>query len=125
MTRVRRTLRQQATPAEIRLWQLLRRQQLNGFRFRRQHSVGSYVLDFYCVSAKLGIELDGAGHGTAEGRAYDAARDAWLTEMGLRVVRFQNWEVFRTPEAVLRQVAALLGSSSDLPRDGRWLAGAP
>ncbi|HLT47587.1 MAG TPA: endonuclease domain-containing protein [Rubricoccaceae bacterium] len=105
-TPTRRHLRTHGTPAEAALWTLLRNRQLHGRRFRRQHSVGPYVLDFYCPAEKLAVELDGAVHFTPERAAYDAERTRALEALGIRVLRFENRMVFEDPEAVLGAIAA-------------------
>jgi len=77
-----RELRRELTPAEGKLWSHLRLKQLCGFRFRRQHAIGSYIVDFYCPSRGLVIEIDGDTHVDRE--EYDAERTEWLEEQGLR-----------------------------------------
>ena len=67
----RKELRNGATPAEIKLWSMLKHSNLGGYKFRRQQSVGSYILDFYCPSERLAIELDGDSHFTADAVEYD------------------------------------------------------
>ncbi len=96
-----RNLRKAMPEAEKRLWALLRRKQLDGFRFRRQHPVGPYVIDFFCFGSKLAVELDGWQHGEAEARAYDARRTRWLQAQGIEVIRFWNEDVFDAPDAVV------------------------
>lgn len=81
------------TPPEARLWAALRLRTLGGTKFRRQHPVGVYVLDFYCAEAKLCIEVDGLVHGEAEQALRDKARDAWLARQGIRVVRIAAEDV--------------------------------
>jgi very-short-patch-repair endonuclease len=100
----RKDLRNNLTPAEAKLWMLVKSKQLDGRKFRRQHSVGNYILDFYCTSEKLAIELDGAHHFTEDGMKYDEVRTAYLNSVGIRVVRFENRLVFDDPEFVLREV---------------------
>jgi len=100
----RKGLRNNLTPAEAKLWTLLKNKKLDGRKFRRQHSVGSYILDFYCTVEKLAIELDGAHHFTEEGLKYDEERTAYLNSVGIRVVRFENRLVFDDPEYVLEEV---------------------
>jgi len=95
-------LRKQATPAETALWQALRNRQLNGLRFRRQHPVGRFILDFYCPSTKLVIELDGAGHENQQD--YDTARTQELEAHGYRVLRFDNQQVMNDLGAVLDEI---------------------
>ena len=96
-------LRTTPTEGEIRLWSRLRGKQIEGFRFRRQQPVGPYVVDFFCPSAKLVIEVDGGQHG--ERARQDAARSRWIEGRGYRVLRFWNNEVLANTEGV---VAAIL-----------------
>ena len=77
---------------------------LNGYKFRRQHSVGYYILDFYCPSARLAIELDGDSHFTEEAIAYDKERTAFLNALNIRVIRFLNSDVFDNLEEVCNQI---------------------
>ncbi|MBS1625660.1 MAG: endonuclease domain-containing protein [Bacteroidetes bacterium] len=100
----RQGLRNAPTPAEAALWLKLRKSQLDGRKFRRQHSVGTYILDFYCPSEMLGIELDGADHFTKEGRENDAERTAYLNSLNIRVVRFENRLVCDKIEEVLDEI---------------------
>ncbi|QXP83781.1 DUF559 domain-containing protein [Methylococcus sp. Mc7] len=99
-----RALRKHATDAETLLWRLLRNQQLAGAKFRRQHSLPPYILDFYCHALKLAVELDGGQHNSAEGQQRDARRSAYLEERGIRVLRFWNNDVLRETEAVLEAI---------------------
>lgn len=97
-----RRLRRSLTPAEEVLWQALRGGQLAGLRFRRQHPVGTFVLDFYCATFKLVVELDGGVHdGQVE---EDAARTQRLSEYGYRVLRFRNEEVLGDMGSVLERI---------------------
>ncbi len=107
MTARRRSLRRTATPAEASLWQMLRRRQAGGWRFRRQHSVGRYVLDFYCPALRLAVEVDGAIHTRPNVAAYDAVRTAWLENLGIQVVRIPNHIVLRNPAAVAQWLGTL------------------
>ncbi len=100
----RKTLRNNLTPAEASLWKLLQGHKLNGQKFRRQHSVGNYILDFYCPSQKLAIELDGAGHFTEEGIARDQQRTDFLNSCGIHVLRFENKLIFERTEWVLEEI---------------------
>src|SRR6478672_5383470 len=86
----RRKLRSRLTPAEASLWSILKNSKVDGRKFRRQHSVGKYILDFYCPSEKLAIELDGEGHFTLPAVSYDANRRRYLERCGIRVIRFEN-----------------------------------
>lgn len=94
-----RALRRDMTGPERHLWQHLRSRQLDGLKFRRQYPLGPFVLDFYCAEASLAVEVDGESHvGCGEA---DAARDRWLREQGVRVIRVTNDDVLRETEAVL------------------------
>lgn len=111
----RRHLRQHGTRAEAVLWLRLKRRQLRGRRFRRQYSVGPYVLDFYCPAERLAVELDGRGHAQAAQQQHDAARARHLTTVGIRVVRFANARVLAEPDAVLAEIAARFGTDPSAP----------
>ena len=94
--------------AERRLWQQLRRRQLCGCRFRRQHPMGPYIVDFVCIERRLVIEVDGGQH--AGHMKQDARRTAWLESRGFRVLRFWNTEVLQETEVVMEVIAAHLES---------------
>ncbi len=97
-----RRLRQNLTSAEKILWEALRNRQLDGLRFRCQHAVGSFVVDFYCAECRLAVEVDGEIH---EQRVdYDTARTTKLQQFGLRVIRFRNQEVMTNLDKVLQQI---------------------
>ena len=100
----RKNLRNNSTSAEATLWLQLKNSQLDGRKFRRQHSVGAYILDFYCPAEKLCIELDGADHYTSNGEAYDEERTKYLNSLNIRVIRFENKEVFQAIEYVLGRI---------------------
>ena len=101
-----RELRRAMTPAEKKLWQHIRDNQL-GVQFRRQHAVGPYIVDFFCAKSKLVIEVDGDTH--AEQMEYDAERTKWLNEQKqYRVIRFWNDEVLHNIEAVLAKISEML-----------------
>lgn len=110
-----RHLRNNATEAERRLWQHLRRRQVNGFKFRRQHTVGRYVCDFVCLEAGVVVELDGSQHQAQLG--YDEQRNAFLKANGFRVLRFWNGSVFSESDAVIQTIFEAL-TRQDL--DGRF-----
>jgi very-short-patch-repair endonuclease len=95
-------LRYNLTPAEQLLWQALKGKQLNGLKFRCQHPMGSFIVDFFCAKYKLIIELDGAAHD--QKIEYDDARTQQLNEFGYRVIRFRNQEVFANLDAVLEHI---------------------
>ena len=100
-----REMRRDPTEPEKRLWAKLRRKQLGGFKFRRQHPLGRFILDFYCDAAKLAVELDGASH--AEQVTYDARRTQWIARQGIHVVRFGNQQVMREMDGVLTRLLLL------------------
>jgi very-short-patch-repair endonuclease len=108
LTPVAQSLRRNATSAERRLWQGLRRGQLAGFRFRRQVILGGFVADFASFDARLIVEVDGATHSTDEEIARDAARSAVLGAQGFTILHFTNDDVFRNLVSVLETVRARL-----------------
>ncbi len=99
----RSELRTNMTESETLFWQAVRGKQL-GVKFRRQHGIGHYIVDFYCPELCLVVELDGSGHFTPEGIDYDRVRDTYLTSLGLRILRFGNNEVTQNLVDVLEQV---------------------
>jgi type I restriction enzyme M protein len=99
-----RDLRATQTDAESLMWQALRNRQIANAKFRRQHPVGPYILDFYCHEHELAIELDGSQHFTDEGKAKDQARTKALHEKGITVLRFDNHQVLTETEAVLMRI---------------------
>jgi very-short-patch-repair endonuclease len=105
----RRALRRTSTDAEAGLWAQLRAKRLAGFKFRRQHPCGPYILDFYCPAKRLAVELDGGQHFDPAVRAYDKRRDTFLRRHQIKVLRFPTDLVFREPLAVLEAIALALG----------------
>jgi very-short-patch-repair endonuclease len=106
MKRRARELRRDQTEAESLLWRAIRGEQLGGHKFRRQQTIGAYIVDFVSLDAKLVLELDGGQH--ADAVDYDAKRDAWLTSEGFHVLRFWNNDVMENLEGVLMNIAAAL-----------------
>ncbi len=107
-----RELRREMTPAERKLWQHIRNRQVAGAHFRKQHAVGTYIVDFYCAQAKLVIEVDGDSH--AEQAEYDGQRTQWLNEQkDYRVLRFTNEEVQRNFEGVLDKILEALSDATE------------
>lgn len=98
-----RQLRATPTDAELRLWSRLRRKQLAGFRFRRQHPLGPYVVDFFCPEAKLILEADGGQHASES-----ATRQCWLEARGYRVLRFWNHDVLGNTDGVVEKILEAL-----------------
>jgi very-short-patch-repair endonuclease len=111
-----RRLRKDMTDAERKLWFALRGRQLGRAKFRRQHPLGPYVIDFYCEAAQLAVEVDGSQHVPER----DAARTAWLEAHGCRVVRFWNHEVLCQLPAVLETILRAIEASPH-PRAGARL----
>jgi very-short-patch-repair endonuclease len=101
----RRVLRRNATKAEQLVWQRLRSRQVENCKFRRQFSVDFYVLDFYCPEVKLAIELDGESHDSDEAIAADQVRQAAISALGIRFLRFSNQEVYAHLDAVIERIA--------------------
>jgi very-short-patch-repair endonuclease len=101
----RKELRSNSTSAEAILWVLLKSSQLCGRKFRRQHSIGNYILDFYCPKEKIALELDGDLHFRLYQLDRDEQRTKFLNEVGITVVRIENKQVFENQEAVLRYIA--------------------
>jgi len=99
-----RRLRKTATDAEKRLWSRLRNRQVANLKFRRQHPLGNRTVDFFCAEAKLGIELDGSGHASHREQTSDLDREIELYEKGIRVLRFQNTDVFKNLDGVLNAI---------------------
>lgn len=90
-----RELRREMSLPEVVLWQVLRKGRLVGLRFRRQHPIGPYILDFYCAAARLAIEVDGLAHDTVGQMRHDEHRDAWLAQRGVSVLRVRANDVLR------------------------------
>ncbi len=103
---IARNLRQRFTEAEKLLWRYLRGRQLEGFKFRRQQPIGSYIVDFVCFEKGLVIEVDGGQHAIEVEK--DSERDKWLKGQKLEVLRFWNNEVVNDVEAVLNKIRAML-----------------
>ena len=101
----RRELRNNPTEAEAKLWNYLRKKRLGGRKFRRQHSVGSYILDFYCPSERLCVELDGDRHYSNMGYEYDQRRTEFLSRYDIKTCRIENKRVFKNISGVLIEIA--------------------
>jgi very-short-patch-repair endonuclease len=100
----RRNLRKSSTSAEIAFWNLIKSRKLEGRKFRRQHSIGNYIVDFYCPSETLIIELDGDSHGSTIQIEKDLIRENYLKSLGLKILRFENRYVFQDPEYVINEI---------------------
>ncbi|MEM6632060.1 MAG: endonuclease domain-containing protein [Bacteroidota bacterium] len=104
MKKFRRRLRRDHTDAEALLWTHLQNRKLGGYKFRRQHSILNYIVDFYCAGKRVAVELDGAHHFTIEGQLKDTYRDEMLGQLNVKVLRFENKWVFEDLEGVLRVI---------------------
>jgi very-short-patch-repair endonuclease len=100
----RKKLRNNSTAAEIHLWNFLQKSQLDQVKFRRQHSIGPYIVDFYTYQYNLAIELDGQIHDEELMIQHDANRTTYLNRNGIKVLRFKNQEVFEDIERVLDKI---------------------
>jgi very-short-patch-repair endonuclease len=98
------TLRKNMTEAEKLLWEKLNHNQLSGFKFRRQHPINQFIVDFYCHKLKLVIELDGEIHNKTEVAERDAGREHMLQNFGLQVIRFKNSEVLKDIDSVITEI---------------------
>lgn len=107
----RRELRARETEAERRLWDALRNRRLDGWKFRRQHHLGPYVVDFVCLAARVVVEVDGPVH--SEQQEYDRYRDEYLRALGYTVLRFENRAVFDHLPQVLERIREALGLGSE------------
>ena len=100
----RKELRNNPTPAEAILWMHLQRRRMLGKKFRRQFSISRYIVDFFCVDCGIAIELDGAPHFRELRGEYEAGRTAFLTGLGIEVIRFENRIVYENIDAVLETI---------------------
>ena len=110
----RRSLRKNHTGAEARLWSVLRNRKLEGRKFRRQHSIGKYTVDFLCFEEKLVVEVDGSSHDNVSKVLYDEKRDIIITAQGHRIIRFTNKEVYNHIEEVLNEIKYNFNSTPTL-----------
>jgi very-short-patch-repair endonuclease len=105
----RTELRSRMTPAEARFWTIVKNSLLDGRKFRRQHSVGRYILDFYCPSERLAVELDGKPHFNVLADIYDQERTWFLERYRIKVIRFENKLVFENEEFVIHKIRSCYG----------------
>lgn len=125
-----KAMRSEPTPAEHRLWQILRAKRLAGFKFKRQLPVDRYIVDFACPARRLIIEADGGQHSESE---RDTQRDAYLRSQGFRILRFWNNDILNNLEGVAQLIAAALSTphpaqaspESPSPSRGEGFSGAP
>jgi very-short-patch-repair endonuclease len=109
-----REMRHPQTPAEATLWHGIRNRNL-GYKFRRQHPIDRFIIDFYCAQAKLCIELDGESHLEADQMEYDAARTEYLEYLGYKVIRFTNNDVRYNVQAVVDEIVRVIESRLSSP----------
>jgi very-short-patch-repair endonuclease len=105
----RKKFRRNATSAEAVLWKRLKNKQIKRLKFRRQHSVGKFILDFYCAEKKLAIELDGEYHAIPGKETSDSKRDIFLKSFGIEILRFENKIVFENPELIIEEITKVAG----------------
>jgi len=110
---LRSSLRKRPTSAEVELWNILKSKKLEGRKFRRQYSIGSYIVDFCCPSEKLIIELDGDPHGDYHQINKDEIRDNYLAGLGFIVLRFENRFVFQDPEYLKSEIRKVINKNSN------------
>jgi very-short-patch-repair endonuclease len=113
----RRKRRNGAPEAETRLWQHLKGKKVGGCKFRRQFSVGHYILDFYCPTLKLAIEIDGPSHDDAEAQEYDAIRQRTIEALNIHFLRFTNADVYHHMEGMLITISAVVEERSASPAE--------
>ena len=101
---LRQQLRKNLTPAEAFLWNHLKSRKFDGIRFTKQHSIGQYIVDFYCASEKFIIELDGEVHNNPAAQEYDLNRTKHLNALGYKIIRFENKMVFENLAFVLKEI---------------------
>jgi len=111
-----KNLRRDSTDAEKVLWRYLRNRILEGFKFRRQHMIGPYIVDFVCLEACLVVELDGGQH--MDRQDYDEKRSAFLRDKGFSILRFWNNDIFQNIEGVLHSIRGVLMAPSPNPLPG-------
>ena len=106
--RIAEVLRKNMTPAEVELWEALKGNKLNSTKFRRQHPISQFIVDFYCHKYRLVIELDGSVHELEDQKERDEGREAMLKDLGLIVIRFSNMEVKNNLNQVLTTISDYL-----------------
>lgn len=106
----RKALRNNPTPAEEVLWNCLKGSKLEGRKFRRQHGIGPYIVDYYCPAERLVIEVDGSSHDAPNVREYDETRLQFIEACAIRVIRFKNERVLEQLDQVCEAIARMFGS---------------
>jgi very-short-patch-repair endonuclease len=111
----RKSLRNHSTAAEATLWKILKNKNVCKLKFRRQHSVGNYILDFYCQELKLGIELDGEIHTNPGVVTYDDEREDLLRKLSIQVLRYENRWVYEYPEVIIKDISEFKEKKKPIP----------
>ena len=96
------------TAPELIFWTAVRGRKVKGYKFRRQYSVGRYVIDFYCTTARIGVEIDGDSHFTKEQKKYDAIRSEYVGALGIKILRYTNEEIMNNLNGVLEDISTHL-----------------
>lgn len=112
---LKRQLRSNMTGPETRLWSRLRARQFQGLKFRRQHGIGPYIVDFYCPERSIVIEVDGDSHAGADQIVKDKQRETYLRARGLRTIRYCNNDIMKNLDGALEDLAERLSSESTSP----------
>jgi very-short-patch-repair endonuclease len=112
----RQSLRNNMPPAEQLVWARLKSRQIEGCKFRRQYSVGAFVIDFYSVAIKLAIEIDGESHFQDGAEIYDRERQSLIESAGVRFVRFTNQQVYEELDSVLESISQMICALRELPQ---------
>jgi very-short-patch-repair endonuclease len=110
-----KSLRRESTEAEKLFWKIVRNRAVNGLKFRRQHPIGHFIVDFYCHEVKLAIELDGDVHDVDEVKQYDKARQKVVEELGITLLRFDNEIIFTNPDGVLIKISEHISIVNERP----------
>jgi very-short-patch-repair endonuclease len=112
----RQSLRNKMPPAEQLVWARLKGKQVENCKFRRQYSVGAFVIDFYSVEIKLAIEIDGESHFQDGAEIYDRERQSLIESAGVRFVRFTNQQVYEELDAVIESISQMICALRELPQ---------
>ena len=112
---IARTLRKNQTPQESKIWNLIRNQQIHGFKFRRQYPIGNYIVDFVCKEIKLVIEIDGGQHNLPENILNDKTRTEYINSKGYTVIRFWNNDIDNNIEGVYEKIIEVIDNIKPSP----------
>jgi len=115
---IRRELRRNMTYAEQILWRHLRNRGI-GYKFKRQVSIGKYVVDFYCPKYKLAIEIDGDSHYETKAIKHDQVRSEWINKLGINIIRFTNKDIYESIDGVIEKIIKQLSVSSPIIKRGK------